>query len=252
MKRLLYILLVLTCHLSVSAQTAQPVFLESFKPVEKTHDFGKIYEKDGKKKTVFVLQNQGKKAVVISHVNTSCGCMVAEFTKRAVRPGEKAKVTVTLDPDHKEGNFVKQVVLLLNDGKEYVRLWVKAHIIPMDHPVQEQNPYDYGYGLWMNQQILPFPDLKIGQTYSFDLRLANDTDKPMTVVFKRVPNNRRLQMPDEVRLKARERTTIKVTYPYVVKYGKPVYINVYPVINGRQGKPLKVKWNSSEKFKMDL
>ena len=122
----------------------------------------------------------------------------------------------------------------------------------MQHPVQEQHPYDYGYGLWMNQQILPFPDLKKGQTYSFDLKLANDTDQPMTVVFKRKPNNRRLQMPDEVKLKARERITVQVTYPYVVKYDKPVYINVYPVINGKQGKPLKVKWNSSEKFKMNL
>ena len=252
MKRLLYFILLLACHQVMSAQSGQPTFLETFKPVEKTHDFGTVYEKDGKKVTVFELQNNGKQTVVISNVNTSCGCMVADYTKQGIRPGEKAKVKVTFDPDHKEGNFVKQVVLLLNGGKEYVRLWVKANIIPKQHPVQEQHPYNYGYGLWMNQQILPFPDLKIGQTYSFDLKLANDTDKPMTVVFKRVPNNRRLQMPDEVKLKARERVTIKVTYPYVVKYGKPVYINVYPVINGKQGKPLKVKWNSSEKFKMNL
>ena len=152
MKSLLFLILSLFATLSAQAQ-GEPQFLETFKPVERTHDFGTIYEKDGKVVHVFRLRNNGKSPVAISAVNTWCGCMVADYTKRAVRPGETARVTVSLDPDHKQGNFVKQVVVLVNDGSAYVRLWVKANIVPMVHPVREDHPFDYGHGLFMNQHL---------------------------------------------------------------------------------------------------
>ena len=94
-------LLVLVPAVSGMAQTGQPTFLETFKPVERVHDFGAIYERDGLVSHVFTLRNTGKKPVAISAVNTWCGCMVAGYTRRAVRPGETARVTVSLDPDHK-------------------------------------------------------------------------------------------------------------------------------------------------------
>jgi len=250
MKRFISTFLLLFCLVAIHAQGGQPVFLETFKPVERVHDFGKVYEKDGKKQAVFELKNTGKDLVVISNVNTSCGCMVPEYTKKAVRPGEKAVVKVTFDPDHKEGNFAKQVILLLNGGKQYVRLWVKANIIPCEHPVQEDHPYAYGHGLYMNQQILPFPDLSAGQHHTFSLKLANNTDKPMSIIFKRVPNNTILKMPARVYLKAKERTTIQVSYRYIRKHTRSGYINVYPIINGKEGKPLKVRWNAGQKFQL--
>jgi hypothetical protein len=77
----------------------------------------KSYEKKGKVVNVFKFKNMGKAPVAITEVNTWCGCVAANYTKKAVRPGETAMVTVTFDPDHKSGNFVKQVVLLLNDGR---------------------------------------------------------------------------------------------------------------------------------------
>lgn len=195
MKKYLFVFFFTLFTTLVAMAQGEPQFMATFKPVERTHDFGTIYEKDGKVVNVFKLRNEGDKPVVISAVNTWCGCMVADYTKRAVRPGETANVTVSLDPDHKQGNFVKQVVVLLNDGSAYVRLWVKANIVPMVHPVREDHPFDYGNGLFMNQQILPFPELSVGQTHSFELKLANDTDKPMTVQFNRKPNNTVLKMP---------------------------------------------------------
>ncbi len=248
-KPLLGIVLSLLMVLSAMAQ-GEPQFLETFKPVERTHDFGTIYEKDGKVVNVFKLRNCGSKPVAISAVNTWCGCMVADYTKRAVRPGETAKITVSLDPDHKQGNFVKQVVVLVNDGSAYVRLWVKANIVPMVHPVREDHPFDYGYGLFMNQQLLPFPQLQPGQTHSFELKLANDTDKPMKVQFKRQPNNTVLKMPAQVTLKPRQRTSVRVSYTYFRSYNNQRHINIIPVVNGHKAKPLVVRWNVAQKFRL--
>lgn len=248
-KSLLFLILSLFATLTAQAQ-GEPQFLETFKPVERTHDFGTIYEKDGKVVNVFRLRNNGKKPVVISAVNTWCGCMVADYTKRAVRPGETARVTVSLDPDHKQGNFVKQVVVLVNDGSAYVRLWVKANIVPMVHPVREDHPFDYGHGLFMNQQLLPFPELTVGQTHTFELKLANDTDKPMTIQFKRVPNNTVLKMPSMVRLQPHERKSIRVSYLYFRRHHATRRIHVIPVVNGKEAKPLVVKWNVAQKFRL--
>mgnify|MGYP000240145066 CR=1 FL=1 len=248
-RTLLFVILSLFMTLSAQAQN-EPRFIDTFKPIERTHDFGTIYEKDGKVVNVFRLRNEGKKPVVISAVNTWCGCMVADYTKRAVRPGETAQVAVSLDPDHKQGNFVKQVVVLVNDGSAYVRLWVKANIVPMVHPVREDHPFDYGHGLFMNQQMLPFPELTMGQTHTFELKLANDTDKPMTIQFKRVPNNTVLKMPSMVRLKPHERKPIRVSSLYSPPPPATRRIHVIPVVNGKEAKPLVVKWNVAQKFRL--
>jgi len=247
MKRIFLFLSLLFVLLGVKAE---PEFLESFKPVERVHNFGKIYEKNGKVSTVFTFKNTGNKAVAISDVNTWCGCMVANYTKKAVRPGETATVKVTLDPDHKSGAFVKQVVLLLNDGKNYVRVWVKADIVAMDHPVTEECPYDYGQGLFMNQTIIPIPNYDAGKDFSMSLKLANNTDKPMTVTFKRNPNNRVLQMPEKVVLRPKEIKTVTVSYHFRRKYTETRYIMLTPFINGKEGKKMKVQWNGPKKFQM--
>lgn len=250
MKRILFLLLSAFCVASASAQAGQPAYLQTFKPVERVHDFGKIYEKKGKVTNVFKFKNTGKAPIAITEVNTWCGCVAANYTKKAVRPGETAIVTVTFDPDHKSGNFVKQVVLLLNDGKSYARVWIKANVVPYQHPVTEDHPYYYGKGLYMNQQLLPFPDLKVGQTYSYDLKLANNTNKTMKIVFKRSPNNTVLKMPEEVTLKPNERTSVKVSYAYFRKHKVSKYVNIIPMVNGQKAKALKITWNVGDKFRL--
>ncbi|SFG02979.1 DUF1573 domain-containing protein [Prevotella sp. KH2C16] len=253
MKRYLLFLFSVLQLTTISAQdgTGQPVFLKEFQPNEHAHDFGRIYEKDGKVSTVFTFTNTGRQVVAISDVNTWCGCIVPAFTKKGVRPGETAHIKVEFDPDHKSGNFVKQVVVLLNNGKNYQRVWVKANIVPMPHPVTEDHPYYYGQGLYMSQQILPFPDLSPGQSHAYELKLANDTDKPMTIEFRRRPNNTVLKMPEKITLKARERTSIRVSYRYFRKHTVTRSIMVIPVVNGKEGKPLKVKWNAGDnKFRL--
>lgn len=248
MKKTLFLLLLVFCIASVSAQGEQLSYLQTFKPVERVHDFGTIYEKNGKVTNVFKFKNLGKIPIAITEVNTWCGCVVANYTKKAVRPGEIATVIVTFDPNHKFGDFVKQVVLLLNDGKNYVRVWIKADVVPYQHPVKEECPYYCGYGLYMSQKVLPFPNLNEGQSYSFDLELANNTHKRMNIYFRRYPNNKVLRMPEKMVLRSKERKIIKVSYHYYRKYKFAAYINVIPYINGKKAKILKVKWNGCEQF----
>ena len=240
----------LCCVLLTSAQNGQPEFLKTFKPIERVHDFGKIYEKDGKRTYTFELVNEGDKAVVISQVNTSCGCMVADYSKKPIRPGAHAKIPVTIDPDHKEGVFIKSVTVLLNDGRQHVRLWVKAQIEPMEHPVQEAHPHHLGQGLWSSHDMLPFPHLGVGGVHSFTVQLANDTDKPMTIQLQRKPGNQVLKLPKELKLKPRERTTIRVSYHYYREHPRTGFVYLYPIVNGKKVRPIAVRFNGTETFQI--
>ena len=241
-----------TAQRTAQQPTGEPQFLETLKPDERTHDFGPIREADGKVNHVFRLKNTGTKPVAISAINTWCGCMAADYTKRAIRPGETGEVTVSLDPDHKQGNFVKQVVVLLNGGSQYVRLWVKANITPMDHPMKEDCPHYLGEGLYANFSFLPFPSLDKGASYGYDLKLGNSTKKTMKVEFARLPNNTVLKMPSEVTLQPRERKVVRIQYTYPRRHARTCYVDLVPTVNGRKAKPIRVQWSSGQKFKLDL
>ena len=72
----------------------------------------------------------------------------------------------------------------------------------------------------------------------------------MTIQFKRVPNNTVLKMPSMVRLQPHERKSIHVSYLYFRRHYATRRIHVIPVVNGKEAKPLVVKWNVAQKFRL--
>jgi len=245
MKRILFALFLLMCCLRISAQN-QPVYSNTFQYDKRVYDFGTIQEKKGPVNHVFTFTNKGNKPVAITQVNSWCGCTTANYTKSAIMPGKTATIKVIYNPYSRPGKFSKEIDVLLNDGKEYTRIWVKGNVIGYLHPVREDYPYFFGDGLYMGFNVLPFATLKVGETYTFDQRIANDTNKPMTVEFKRMPDNRVLKMPDKIQLKPKERTTFKVTYRAAKEYSYNRHILIYPIVNGKKEKPLRVTWFGSK------
>ena len=237
----LLVVLALLVSITVSAQE-EPTFSQTFTPDQRIHDFGTIYERDGKVQHTFEFTNRGRHIVAISQVNAWCGCTTATFTRTPIRPGEKGKVTITFNPSHRPGKFSKEAVVLLNEGKEYIRIWVKGKVIGSQHPVTEDHPYHLGSGLYVRYNTLPFASLRQGQSYTFQQRIANNTNRPMTITFRRVPNNRILQMPDTLLLQPGERRIVPVSYcaPHTYRYNR--YIHVYPIVNGQQLKPIRINW----------
>ena len=100
-----------------TGKAQESVFLESFQYDKRIHDFGTIYEKDGKVSHTFVFTNKSKEIITINEVNAWCGCATAAFSKEPVRPGKTTKVTITFNPDHRPGKLSKEAVLMLNGGK---------------------------------------------------------------------------------------------------------------------------------------
>jgi hypothetical protein len=131
---------------------------------------------------------------------------------------------------------------MLNDGKAYMRLWVKGNVVPYLHPVTEDHPYYFGEGLYMSMKVLPFANQGVGVAQKFVLRLANNTSKPMKVNLQKKPFNKVLKIPAEITLKPLERKEVKVSYAYPKNYSYDRHLWIDITVNGKKVKPMKVRF----------
>ena len=92
------------------------------------HDFGKVFR--GEKVSYgFKFKNTGRGDLLISQVNSSCGCTVIKFPRVPIKPGEQKVLTVTFDSEGRKGIQNKPVTIVSNcqPNKNVIR--IKALVI---------------------------------------------------------------------------------------------------------------------------
>jgi hypothetical protein len=93
---------------SVSAQTQSQLRWE-----KETHEFGTIEQ--GKPVSYeFTFTNTTNKDITLTNVKASCGCTATNYTKTAVKPGEKGTVTATYNAAA-GGAFHKTVTVMTSE-----------------------------------------------------------------------------------------------------------------------------------------
>ncbi len=91
------------------------------------HDYGTI-ERGGEGDCVFTFTNKGQKPLVLSNVNTSCGCTVPEWPREPIAPGETGKIKVKYNTNL-AGIFNKSITVYSNAANSTVRLRIKGQVI---------------------------------------------------------------------------------------------------------------------------
>jgi hypothetical protein len=92
-----------------------------------TIDFGKIPV--GKPVThKFTFTNEGTAPLVISSVQASCGCTVAEYSRDPIAPGAEGFVKATYNAA-KAGVFTKTVIVNANTDGGIVQLYIKGEVV---------------------------------------------------------------------------------------------------------------------------
>ena len=121
MKKLTSIGAVLIAFISLTAMT---LLAAEFKFEKESHDFGKIpankpvsYE--------YKFSNAGDQPIIITDVQTTCGCSVAEFTKTPVKPGEAGTIKVTYNAET-TGPFTKSFIVKSNTKTPVKTLTIKG------------------------------------------------------------------------------------------------------------------------------
>ena len=113
--------------LSVLAALTAMVFAgPQAKFAKESHDFGKINEGDGKVTYIFDVKNTGDAPLIITQVETSCGCTAREYTKEPIAPGENGEVKVTYNPAGRPGPFIT----VNSNASKKVVLSIKGEVTP--------------------------------------------------------------------------------------------------------------------------
>lgn len=128
---------------AIPAPTLQPVpsdsdggllFAEPTIQFEKMEfDFGKIFD-DQPVEAEFKFTNTGGGALVITNVQTSCGCTTPDWDRqrKQYNSGESGVIKARFDPSHKTGLQTKTVTVTTNDrANPTVVLNIKTNITPM-------------------------------------------------------------------------------------------------------------------------
>lgn len=101
-----------------------------------------LSEDDPPKTYKFSFRNIGDKPLVITQVNTSCGCAVAAFDQAAVLPGKEGKINITYNPKDHPGRFTRRIYVYTDhsDKRPSARLTISGEVTPTankwrDYPV---------------------------------------------------------------------------------------------------------------------
>lgn len=94
------------------------------------HDFGEIpFSGDGD--VEFVFTNTGKAPLIVTHVKSTCGCTVPEWSREPIDSGSTGIIRVSYDT-HRVGAFAKSIYVYSNADNGVKRLMISGKITSAD------------------------------------------------------------------------------------------------------------------------
>jgi len=113
MKKILMICVVIMGFaFTATTASAQDNEKAEFKFNEEKHDFGKIPQ-GTPVTTEFVFTNIGKEPLILTNVQPTCGCTIADYTKTPVKSGDKGSIKITYNAAV-AAPFTKTIVVTSN------------------------------------------------------------------------------------------------------------------------------------------
>jgi len=198
---------------------------------EKTHDFGRIREEDGKVTHVFEFINKGTGPLVVNRVQASCGCTTPTWTKEPIEPGKKGSVTVTYNPLGRPNLFTKSITVYSNASDEQVVITIHGDVIAKQSAENSAYPVNIG-GLALKAKVVQMNNVDKGKSQSRVLEVQNTTKGDLKLSLENLPNYLTASILPET-LKPNENG--KITFTFNSKncnqWG-PVTDDVYLHLNG--------------------
>ena len=95
---------------------------QEFKFEKELIDYGKIAQSSNGER-VFVFTNVGTEPLIITNIQSSCGCTVPKKPEKPIMPGEKGEIKVSYDTK-RLGGFSKQITIFSNakEPRKIVRI----------------------------------------------------------------------------------------------------------------------------------
>ena len=118
---------VVFCAFAQEEQAAADGPLITFE--ETTFDFGDIYQGD-KVEHIFKFENSGNQPLIITNVQTTCGCTASEWPREPVMPGDAANLKVNFDSSGKAGRQNKVISVISNATSPLNQVKIITNVLP--------------------------------------------------------------------------------------------------------------------------
>lgn len=90
------------------------------------YDFGVIKEVDGVVNHDFSFFNTNDSYIYISVVPVVCPCLQVKYPKGKIETGERFTISVSYNPENRNGYFNRHIMIVLNNGEYYINPTIKG------------------------------------------------------------------------------------------------------------------------------
>ena len=182
---------------------AQPRFSSN----KETHSFGQIEWKHPVS-VQYVITNTGDQPLVLTDVDPSCACSVAQWTQTPIAPGDKG--TITVDFDAKAlGHFDKSVAVYTNAEPNLAYLHFTGEVVREIKDFTNAYPYLIGQ-IRIDKNEIDFPDTHRGEKPVIRIGVVNQSDRSYEPVLMHLPSYLDMEVEPNV-LQKGERGLITLT-----------------------------------------
>ncbi len=165
----------------------------------------------------FEMRNKSSKQMVISRLETDCGCTTIDGPK-TIGPGERFTISMTYDA-RMLGHFTKQATLYSNASPEPVYLKMKGVVLTDVVDYSKRYPYDMG-GMLASINNIEFDDVKKGEHREVEINLMNNTEQDMTPNMLHLPSYlHALAMPEKLEPNRSGKIILTLNSEEVLQYG---------------------------------
>ena len=165
----------------------------------------------------FEMRNKSSKQMVISRLETDCGCTTIDGPK-TIGPGERFTISMTYDA-RMLGHFTKQATLYSNASPEPVYLKMKGVVLTDVVDYSKRYPYDMG-GMLASINNIEFDDVKKGEHREVEINLMNNTEQDMTPNMLHLPSYlHALAMPEKLEPNRSGKIILTLNSEEVHQYG---------------------------------
>jgi uncharacterized protein DUF1573 len=96
---------------------------------EASFDFGDIYQGD-KVEHIFNFENTGDTPLIITNVQTTCGCTATNWEREPILPGSKSSIKVTFNSAGKMARQNKVITIISNSVAPLNQIKITTNILP--------------------------------------------------------------------------------------------------------------------------
>lgn len=94
---------------------------------EEMHNFGPLKAGEVVSFT-FVFKNEGTKTLIITEVDSGCGCTELKISNKTVTPGQEEKIEVIYNSAGEVGRQLKTITLFSNADQPKKQLFIRANV----------------------------------------------------------------------------------------------------------------------------